>query len=314
MGVLVTWDEFTAGEPPRGGTIREVVMSEVTNVISRRRPLMANLPNTSATVHYIESLEDTLGSRAHNAVVEGAQFTNPSLTQPARLFTHVQTFAQWGEVSDDQRDTAHYNEDPFVYQTRKKLEELLNDIEHAFHRGSAATGATNAARQTVGMLNLAGTTTLTDSSGTTLTEGTLVDYLQVFRDQTYDIVPTQAYVNSWLKRTISEFSTKITRNVDAADRTQILVVERHTSDFGDLDVFYSEDQLKPNTRTASGNSIIFIDPRFFSKAWMKAPTMEQLTREGFSDRFQMKAKVGLLYKTDKAVGGATGLVPYITAT
>jgi hypothetical protein len=188
----------------------------------------------------------------------------------------------------------------------------MNDIEHTFHRGSAATGATDAPRQTVGLLNLPSSTTFTSSSGTTFTESVMVDLLQVFKDNSYDIVPSVAFVNSWLKRTISEFSTKVTRNVDANDRSQILIVERHTSDFGDVDVFYTEDQLKSNSRTTSGNSIVFMDPSFFQKAWKKMPTLEQLPRDGLRDRFQINAHCGLLYRTTKALGGGTGYVPYVS--
>lgn len=127
-------------------------------------------------------------------------------------------------------------------------------------------------------------------------------------------MPSQAYVNSWLKRSISEFSTKITRNVDAMDRTQVLIVERHASDFGDLDVFYTQDQLKSNTRDTSGNSIVFLDPRFFMKGWLRPPTIEDLSRDGLRQRFQINAQVTLLYKTDKALGGGDGFVPFISST
>ena len=312
MGTLVTWDEFTDGQAPRGGTIKELVLSEVANVVSKRRPLMANLRSRSVQGTFIEALEDTLPSRAHNAILEGVAHTNPDLTQPTRIFYTVQSFAKWGQVSDEQRMVAHYNEDPFSYQAAKNLDSLLNDIEHAGHRGSHVTGATSSARQMSGLLNIFGTETCTDSSGTTFTESVMVDLLQAFRDQNYDVFPTQAYVNSWLKRTISEFSTKVTRNVDAADKIQQLIVERHTSDFGDLDVIYSEDQLKSSARTESGNSITFIDPEMFEWGWLKAPTIETLSRDGFRDRFQINAHVTLVYKTAKAGGCGTNYVPFIS--
>ncbi len=311
MATLTTWDEFTAGGKPQDGTIRELVLEEVTNVISRRRPLFSNLSSINVNNTFVEHLEDTLGSRAHNATLEGAAFTNPALSQATRIFQSVQSFAEWGVVSDEQRMVGHYNEDPFIYQSRKKLNEMLNDVEHALHRGSAATGATSATRQFAGLLNLFSTPTFTDSSGTTLTEEVLVDLLQLFRDNNYDVVPSQCYVGSWLKRTISEFSTRVTRNVDAMDRTQVLIVERHASDFGDLDVFYSEDQLQSATKTTQGNSIVFIDPDFFMKGWLKAPTIEQLARDGLRDRFQINAHCTLVYKTTKGGGGGTGYVPYI---
>jgi hypothetical protein len=312
MAVLVTWDEFASGGRPQGGTIKELVLDEIANVVSKRRPAMAVLGSSDVSNTFVEILEDELDSRAHNAVLEGADFTAPTLQQPTRHYVSVQSFGNWGQVSDEQRLVAHYGQsDPFQYQVRKKLTETLNDIEHATHRGSAASGATSATRQYAGFLNIPSTTTLTASSGTTLTEEVMVDYLQVYRDQGWDIVPNVCFVASYLKRTISEFSTKVTRNVDAVDRLQSLIIERHTSDFGDLDIMYSEDQLNSANKTSQGSSIIFMDPSFFTYGWLRKPTVEQLSRGGFSDRFQINAQVTLIYRSTKAIGGATGLVPYL---
>lgn len=312
---LVTWDEFTAGQRPQGGTIPEMVFAEVTNLVSRRRPLMSSISTAGLDTLYPELLSDTLPTRGHNAFIEGVQATDQALTQPTRHFTHVQSFAKWGYVSDEQRLVRHINEDPFVYQTRKRLQELLNDVEHALHRGSSATGATSAARQFNGLLNIfsgqSGTATYTSSSGTTFTEEVLVDLLQAFGDQSLDVRPTQVYVNSWLKRTISEFSTRVTRNVDAASRRQELIIERHASDFGDLDVMYSEDQLKGASKTVYGNSICFVDPSYFKVGWLRPPTVEQLPRDGLRDRFQINAQVTLLFDHEKGGGGGDGFVPYI---
>jgi len=315
LATLVTWDEFSSGGRPQDGTIRELVLEEVTNLTSRRRPLMSTIGKRAVSNTFVEILTDTLASRGYNATVEGAAATDPALSQPGRHFVHVQSFAEWGQVSDEQRNVGHYNDDPYTYQVRKKLEEMLNDIEHAMHRGSAATGATDAPRQFNGLLNIfanqTGTATYTSSSGTTFTEEVLVDLLQVFRDQSLDVLPSQAYVASYLKRTISEFSTRITRNVDAAARRQELIIERHTSDFGDLDVMYSEDQLNAAGKTLSGNSIAFVDPQYFQAGWLKAPTVEALPRDGLRDRFQMNAHATLVFKNEKGGGGGEGFVGYI---
>jgi len=319
MATLVTWDEFTSGGRPQGGTIRELVLNEVANLISKRRPAMAVLPQESVTSTFVEVLEDTFATRAFNATLEGAASTDPALSQPVRNFVHVQSFSKWGQVSDEQRLVGHYGmSDPFTYQGQKKLTETLNDMEHALHRGSAATGATSATRQFDGFLNIpektASDATFTASSGTTFTEEVLVDLLQVFRDQAFDVVPTIAFVASFLKRTISEFSTRVTRNVDATDRLQSLIIERHTSDFGDLDVIYAEDQLLAANKTSQGNSIIFMDPSFLSIGWLRRPMVEQLPRDGLRARFQINAQATLIYRSDKAIGGMEGAVSYINQT
>ncbi len=315
MGVLVTWDEFASGGRPQDGTIRELVLDEITNVISRRRPAMALLSDRDVNNTYVEILEDVLAARGFNATLEGVAATDPALSQPVRHFVHVQSFAKWGHVSDEQRLVGHYGQnDPFTFQGQKKLTELMNDIEHAVHRGSAATGATDGTRQFDGFLNVAPSDTFTNSSGTTFTEEILVDGLQVFRDKSFDIVPTAAFVASFLKRTISEFSTKVTRFVDVAQKLQQLIIERHTSDFGDLDVMYSEDQLVSATKTTQGNSIIYMDPSFLKIGWLRKPTVEQLPRDGLRARFQINAQCTLIFNSSKALGGRDGAVAYINQT
>lgn len=315
MATLVTWDEFTDGGRPQGGTIPETVLDEVTNLVSRRRPLLSSLGMRDVTGTFIEMFTDTLETRGYNAVAEGIAFTAQQLAQPVRHFNHVQTFYKSGQISDTDKKVRHYNGDPMTYQISKRLEALLNDIEHTLHRGSAATGATNLPRQTSGMLNVFPTTssplTFTSSSGTTLTEDVFVDLLEVWAANKLDVRPSQCYVNSKLKRTISEYSTKITRNVEAGSKMQMLIVERHESDFGALDIMFSEDQLASATKITSGNSLMFIDPSLFKVGWLTKPTVEELSRDGLRRRFQIHAECGLVYMNAQGGGGGTGYVPYI---
>lgn len=312
MATLVTFDEFTAGGRPQGGTIAELVMEQIVNLISRRRPAQAALDSEDVTNTFVELLTDAYASRGHNAAVEGAQFTNPSLTQPGRHFVSVQSFAKWGEVSDEQSMVRHYGmQDPFTYQGVKKMNELLNDIEHTLHRGSAASGETDVARQFAGFLNAASSAVFTDSSGTTLTEEVFIDLLQAWRNNLFDLRPSVAFVNSFIKRTISGYTTKVTRNVDISQRRQALVIEQHESDFGVVDIMHSDDQLQSASKTTSGNSIIFIDPERLSIGWLRRPMIEPLSRQGFSNRFQINAQATLLYKHAAAMGGGTGFVALI---
>lgn len=244
--------------------------------------------------------------------MEGAAFTNPALTTPSRLFAHVQSFSEWGRVSDEQRLTQHAGlDDMLTYQENKKTQNVLNDIEHAIQRGSSVTGATNVTRQLAGLLNIFEDATFTSSSGTTLTEEVYGDYIQSFTDNDYDIFPTLTFVNSWLKRTISLYSTNVTRNVNASEKIQMLTIERHETDFGNTFVHYSRDQLKATSKTTQGNSIVILDPNFFETGWLRSLMSERLSRDGLRDRFQINAMMTLIYRTAKAGGGATGVVANI---
>lgn len=311
MGQLLTWQEFTAGGRPQGGTIPELLMDFVQNVSPVDRPALALFRKVRVTGTYVEWLEDTLAARGDNAQPEGVDSTNPDLVTPTRTFTHVQNFVNWGEVSDIQRAVNHKGfADAMAYQKDKKMQELLNDIEHAIHRGSAATGATNAARRFGGLLNIL-STNFTSSSGTTLTEERFNNLVQLFYDNSTDVKPSVAFVNSWLKRTISLYSTNVTRNIEASAKAQVLTIEEHQSDFGTIRIYLSRDQLKSTVKTNSGNSIVFCDPSFFETGWLTAPQSEELARNGTKTRFQIQANMTLIYRTQKAGGGGTGFVPYI---
>jgi hypothetical protein len=308
MGQLLTWQEFTAGARPQGGSIPELLMDFIENVSPVDRPGLALLRKSRVSGTYVEWQEDSLAARAHNAWVEGVDSTNPDLTTPSRTFTHVQNFLKFGEVSDIQRFVDHKGfQDAYLYQEQKKVNELLNDVEHCIHRGSAATGATSAARQTAGFLNIL-STNFTDSSGTTLTEEVFNNLLQLFYDNGVDVTPSVCFVNSWLKRTISLYSTNVTRYMPAMTPVQKLVIEEHQSDFGTVRIYLARDQLKSATKTTYGNSIVFIDPSYFETGWLTPLQSETLARQGTKTRFQIQANMCVIYRTEKAGGGGTGFL------
>lgn len=308
--MLVTWQEFTSGGRPQGGSIPEDLKDFVENVSAKDRPALALFRKSRVGTTYVEWQEDTLPARALNAWIEGVQATDVALTTPSRLFSHVQNFARWGMVSDVQRAVEHKGfSDAYMYQEKKAIDATLNDIEHAIHRQTSVTGATDSARQFNGLLGVLQTSSnYTQLTGVTLTEAILGDLLQLFVDNNTEIRPNVAFVNSFLKRTITGFSTNVTRNINAAERAQINTIERHTSDFGDLDIFYSRDQRKSASKTVSGNSLTLLDPSFFETAWLQPLMSETLARNGLRTQFQISAMCTLIYRTSKAIGGCLDAV------
>lgn len=286
-------------------------MDFIENVSPVDRPALSMFRKVRVTGTYIEWLEDALAARGDNAWVEGVDSTNPDLTTPSRTFTHVQNFLKFGEVTDIQKFVDHKGfADARAYQQTKKVNEMLNDIEHTIHRGSAATGATSAARRFGGLLNIL-TTNFTSSSGTTLTEEVFNNLLQLFYDNSTDVKPSVCFVNSWLKRGISLFSTSVQRNINAQEKLQVLTIEEHQSDFGAVRIYLSRDQLKSTLKTGSGNSIVFCDPSFFETGWLSPVQSEILARQGTKERFMIQSNMTLIYRTEKAGGGGTGFVPNI---
>lgn len=236
--------------------------------------------------------------------------SDQALTTPSRLFNHVQTFASWGFVSDRQRNVEHAGmADMMLYQERKKFMELRNDLEHALHRGSAASGETDVAPQLDGLLNISGTL-ISDHSGVTLTEIIFNNILQ--RNYDFQTEPAQAYCNAFLKRTISGYTTNVTRNVDASRRRQILAIDQYDSDFGTVEVLKSRDQLISADATAdTANSVVIIDPEFLQTGWLQRVRSERLARDGLRDRFQISAEMTLIYRAPEAINGASNVRPLI---
>lgn len=313
MAQLLTYQELIGDGPKSNASIIEDLRDFVENVSAVDRPLLSMLRKSRVRTHYVEWLEDTLVARALNAQTEGAAATTPDLVIPSRSTNAVQIFAKWGQVSDVQRAVEHAGlEDMFLYQEGKNVKETLNDMEHAIHRGSMITGASGTARQMGGMLNIL-TTNLTDSSGTTLTEDVFNDIVQLFVDGGTEIRPAIAVMNSFLKRTVSQYSQRVTRNIPAAARAQILVIDNYTTDFGEMQVFYSRDQLSGGSKTSSGHSFIILDPKFFELGFLQTLQSETLSRNGLRTQFQISAMMTLIYRTEKGGGGGTGYVPYIIA-
>jgi hypothetical protein len=308
--MLKTFQEFTANGRPQGGTIPEDLRDFVENVSAKDRPALALFRKTRIATTYVEWLQDVLRSRAHNSWIEGADATDPALVTPTRSSAVAQNFAGWGKVTDVQRAVEHKGfQDAFLYQEKKIIDAVLNDIEHTLHRGSAASGNTASTRQFAGLLNISGSF-LSDHSGVTLTEDVFGDMLAQFVDGGTELRPTTCFVNSALKRTISQFSTKVTRNVNASEKVQTLIVDAYASDFGDVKIFYSRDQLK-GTKTGVGHSLCLLDPSFFEIGWLQPLMSEVLARTGLATTFQISAQCTLIYRTEKALGGASNLCPYI---
>jgi hypothetical protein len=110
-------------------------------------PFTSGMMRTKANNTYHEWPEDTLAARGDNAVVEGSSFSYGSLSAPSRIFNVTQILDKTYQVSSTEGwvKGAGIN-DMFIYQESKALLELTNDVEHAFIRGSRATGNASTAR------------------------------------------------------------------------------------------------------------------------------------------------------------------------
>lgn len=195
-----------------------------------------------------------------------------------------------------------------AYQEVKAAKQLKTDIELALHRGSAVSGTTSVAPQFAGMLNVI--STLTSSSGTTLTERVFNDIVTVAYNTNINL--RELYANMPIKRTINGFTSSVTRYIAASDRRQINPIEVYESEQGFLALFKSRYQLSAAPST-QGNSWIVIDPDYFQVGWLRPLQTYTLGLDGDRDRRYMCGEATLIARSGSAGVGALGHVSNIIA-
>ena len=235
------------------GNRLEDVLRTVVQVTPYDTPFLSYTPKTRAYNTLHEWPEDTLTTRADNAVIEGASFSYGTVTAPSRITNVAQIFEKTYNVSSTERWVrgAGVN-DQFSYQEMKAVKELSTDVEHALLRGSRATGNASVARRLAGMLNFVTTNSTAVASGTTLTEsffnGMLEDCWSAGGD------PDCVYTGARLKRVISTYTAGVTKNIEASGNKVINSVETYESDFGLVKLKLSRDM--PTTTNSDAGVLV----------------------------------------------------------
>jgi len=306
MAVLQTWDEIVAATLRSDATIREELQDAIHNVDPFRTPLLSRLRQVPIDNNHVQWLTDSFRAAATNAWLEGIAFTAQALTTPSRSSNTTQIFYDGGSVSDRQKVTGHAGvADPISYYEGKDLIEMKKDMELALVKGSAATGSSNVVSQLGGFMNIV-STNKTSTSSVTLTEIIFGNLLEMVWDDT-DAMPTDVYVGPKLKRTISGYSTDVTRNIAAEEKRQLLIVNQYDSDFGAVNIHLHRDM----TSSESACDLLCIDPNYFATGWLQPLKRETLTRDGKRDRYQISGEFTLLYGNEKAAMAAAHLNPYV---
>lgn len=271
-----------------------------------RTPLLSRLRQVPVGQNFVQWLTDSFASAAANAWVEGIAFTAQSITTPGRAANTTQIFYKGGSVSDRTEKTVHAGmADPLSYYEGKKVIEIKKDMELALVKGSAATGTTGTASQLGGFMNII-TTNTSNLSSVTMTESVFGDLLENAWGNT-DAMPTDVYVGAKLKRTITGYTTSVTRQIDADERRQVLTVNQYDSDFGALNIHLHRDL----TNASTGCELLCIDPEYFATGWLQPMRREILPRDGKRSRFQISGEFTLLFGNEKAGMTATDVGPYI---
>lgn len=252
MAVLVTYDD---------GNRLEDVMKMVIQLSPTDTPFVSGIAKTKATNTFHQWPEDGLASRGDNAKIEGSDFSYGTVTAPTRISNVTQIFDKTFDVSSTERWVKGAGiDDMYLYQQTKALMEIANDIEHAFIRGSRASGTASGARRMCGMLNFITTNATAVASGTKLTESFYNGLAELCWVQGGK--PDEVYVGAKLKRIISSFTAGSTKNIASEDKRLTLAVDVYESDFGIQKIFLARDMVTG----ANAESIAMIENRKFKMA------------------------------------------------
>jgi len=286
-------------------SVREDLLGVITNISPRETQLMTGLGTSTASAIRHEWLTDTLSSVKSNAYVEGAD-ASYAVTDPTREFNYCQIIRQGYSVSDTQQAAEHAGfADRFAYEASKAMSIWKNDAELALMQGSLACGGTTEARTSQGIMNWIVATNVTNQSGISLSEDTMVAYLE--RVWNYGAEVDEIYVGAALKKRINGFTAGATKNVDIEDKRLTNAVDVYESSFAPLVKIFLHRYADTDTTTATianGHNIIGIDSEHYKVAYLRKPKMRELSRTGDAIKGEV---VGELCLEDRA-GGKAGFV------
>jgi hypothetical protein len=279
----------------QGSTLQEDVVDAIYNVDYRSTPFVSRIGESVATNTLHSWLVDSFAAPALNANAESADAVVTDMVNPTRKSNVVQLFRKTITVSDTELALPNYGmNDPFEYQTQKKMVEIARDIELAMVAGTRASGSSGVARQTDGAIALITTNKTAQTSGTCFTENVLLNLLSgvysAGTDEDVDLLLT----GPALKLAIDKFSTNTTRYVDATAFEQAQRVDTYMSSFGIHKVVLE--------RNVPAGGILGVDTSKWRVAWLvnRRVGIKPLGKTGSSTKALMEGEATLEALNEKS--------------
>lgn len=288
-------------------SVREDLLGIITNISPTETQLMTGLGTSTTTQILHQWLEDTLASAKNNQYLEGvdASFVGFATTRSSNF---CQIMREGYQVSDSLKasDAAGYA-DAMAYAAGKAMKMWKNDAELAVLQGSLACGVTGTtARALKGIVNWIVATNVTEQSGVSLSEATLVAYLE--RVWNYGGQVDEIYVPSALKKKIDGFTAGSTKNLNAEDKRLVNAVDVYESSFSPLvKIFLHRHANTDKALTDLGagiNNIIGIQNEHYKIAYLRKPSMREISRTGDAVKGEVVGELTL----EALTGGKTGFI------
>jgi len=287
-----------------GGAVREDVTDIIFQITPEDCPFYNMIGDSTATQPHHQWTTRALTTRAENAVQEGAEFAITdfhNLILPARVTNYTQILRKLPRVAETfQASETVGIGDLMADQIAQRSVEWKTDVEHALLRGSGFTGSSAAAtvRSMDGYYNaIVGTANAADydsqSSFNETMFNDLLEDLWISGGKCQDVL-----VNSKLKRKISSFTDSATKFFHSEDRRVINTIEVYESDFHLTSIHKSRDVRG----TAPDIDLYAFDRSFFSKAWLRSPSVERLPKTGDAQTAVIIGELTLEYGNAEAAG------------
>lgn len=287
-------------------SMQEDVVDAIYNVDYKSTPFISRIGESVATNTLHQWLVDYYDAAGVDAGVEGADVTVVDLTAPLRRTNVVQMFQKVITVSDTELAIPHYGmNDPFEYQTQKKMVGLARDMELAAVSGTVASGSSGAARYMNGAIALITTNKTVQTSGTCFTEDVFNNLLATVYTSGTDEDVDLVMVGANLKRAIDKFSTNTTKYLDATAFEQALRVDTYMSSFGVHKIVLERNIL---TGPAAPAAVLGVDTSKWRLAWLvnRRVAIRPLGKTGSATKALMEGEATLEALNEKSSVYASG--------
>lgn len=289
----------------QGITMQEDIVDAIYNVDYKSTPFISRIGESVATNTLHQWLTDTYAAPALDAGIEGADVTVVDPAVPSRVTNVVQLFQKTITVSDTEIAIPHYGmNDPFEYQTQKRMVEIARDMELAWVAGTKASGSSGVARQADGAIAQISTNKTARASGTSLSETEFNDIVAGVYDGGTDEDVDLVLTGSYLKRAIDKFNTNTTKYLDATAFEQVLRVDTYMSSFGIHKIV-----LERNVPTAAGSAgVLAVDTSKWRTAWLvnRRIAIRPLGKTGSATKALMEGEATLEALNEKSSAYRSG--------
>ncbi len=281
---------------------QEDVVDLIVNVDYTSTPFVSRIGESVATNTYHEWLVDYLAAPAANIGKEGSDIVTTDPVAPVRKNNVVQLFQKDIVVSDTELAIPHYGQnDPFEYQTQKKMKELARDMELAFIAGTRASGSSGVGRSADGAIALISTNKTARNSGTSLNETEFQNLLALVYNAGSDEDVDLILLGSYLKvNSVDKFATNTTRYIDAEEFKQANRVDLYQSSFGQHEVVME--------RNVPTGGVLGLDGSKWRTAWLvnRRVAIKPLAKTGSATKALMEGEATLEALNEKSSFYASG--------